>query len=334
MRRLIVVDATPYGPEPSGSRRRAEEVLGRLAARLPALTFEVHWAHDGPALPAGPGPENLVHARVGVSCRGGGLRWLRRARDLRRRHRAAPYTDLLVDHGPVLALPGVRTWVTVHDLRFLHGFGGWMRGAYGRWRYGALLRRATGVFFVGPALAREASARYGLDPRRVLVAPNAAGRPFGPGPPGPRAGALVVARDEPRKARGAALAAAAAAGIEVRIVDRESDPARLAACYRAARWLLAPSLEEGYDLPVAEALACGTPVVASDIPAHRDLLALGARGLLLCPPPRRRAGRWEWPEAAARLADPPPTEVAPPAGTWEQTADLLAARLAGPFEGA
>jgi glycosyltransferase involved in cell wall biosynthesis len=36
--------------------------------------------------------------------------------------------------------------------------------------------------------------------------------------------------------------------------------------------LVAPSWYEGFGLPALEALACGTPVVAADLPAHREVL--------------------------------------------------------------
>ncbi|WP_372619297.1 glycosyltransferase family 4 protein [Falsiroseomonas sp.] len=39
----------------------------------------------------------------------------------------------------------------------------------------------------------------------------------------------------------------------------------------AARAVLVPSFAEGFSLPVAEALALGAPVLASDIPAHREV---------------------------------------------------------------
>ncbi|UPY37124.1 glycosyltransferase [Sediminicoccus sp. KRV36] len=42
---------------------------------------------------------------------------------------------------------------------------------------------------------------------------------------------------------------------------------------QAAIAVLAPSLEEGFDYPLHEALACGTPVIASDIPVHREFAA-------------------------------------------------------------
>lgn len=45
----------------------------------------------------------------------------------------------------------------------------------------------------------------------------------------------------------------------------------LSALIKGARALLAPSLVEGFSLPVAEALALGTPVIASDIAVHREI---------------------------------------------------------------
>ncbi len=45
----------------------------------------------------------------------------------------------------------------------------------------------------------------------------------------------------------------------------------LAAAIRGARALLMPSFAEGFGMPVAEALSVGTPVIASDIEAHREI---------------------------------------------------------------
>jgi glycosyltransferase involved in cell wall biosynthesis len=49
------------------------------------------------------------------------------------------------------------------------------------------------------------------------------------------------------------------------------DDEQLAQLIGGANALLAPSFSEGFDLPVAEAAAMGTPVIASDIPVHREL---------------------------------------------------------------
>ncbi len=46
---------------------------------------------------------------------------------------------------------------------------------------------------------------------------------------------------------------------------------QVASLLAGASALLAPSFAEGYDLPVIEALSVGAPVIASDIPVHREL---------------------------------------------------------------
>ncbi len=45
----------------------------------------------------------------------------------------------------------------------------------------------------------------------------------------------------------------------------------LASLLKGAQALVAPSIVEGFGLPVAEALSLGVPVIASDIPAHREV---------------------------------------------------------------
>jgi glycosyltransferase involved in cell wall biosynthesis len=54
----------------------------------------------------------------------------------------------------------------------------------------------------------------------------------------------------------------------------------LASIYRQAALVLQPSEAEGFGLPVVEALACGTPVVASDLPVLREV---GGRAATYCP---------------------------------------------------
>jgi glycosyltransferase involved in cell wall biosynthesis len=70
--------------------------------------------------------------------------------------------------------------------------------------------------------------------------------------------------------------------------------------YRNAICAIAPSRAEGFDLPVVEAMAAGAPVLASDIPAHRELVTDGA-----C--------RFQ-PDDHARLADLIATLAAAPEG--------------------
>ncbi len=61
---------------------------------------------------------------------------------------------------------------------------------------------------------------------------------------------------------------------------RNLSRAELAAYYRRAALVLQPSEAEGFGLPVAEALACGAVVVASDIPPLREV---GGDAAVFCP---------------------------------------------------
>jgi glycosyltransferase involved in cell wall biosynthesis len=54
------------------------------------------------------------------------------------------------------------------------------------------------------------------------------------------------------------------------------DDSTLARLVAGAAALLAPSFAEGYDMPTCEALALGTPIIASNIETHREVLGVAA----------------------------------------------------------
>src|SRR5205085_8388039 len=73
---------------------------------------------------------------------------------------------------------------------------------------------------------------------------------------------LFVGNDKPHKNLAVAIEAAARAGIDLATagVTRFVSDDELVALYRGAIALVIPSAEEGFGLPAAEAMACGTPV--------------------------------------------------------------------------
>jgi glycosyltransferase involved in cell wall biosynthesis len=104
----------------------------------------------------------------------------------------------------------------------------------------------------------------------------------------------------------------------------EVDDAALASLYAGARFYLAPSLTEGFCLPVVEAQSFGAPVLCSDIPVLREVAGAGALafdparpaelaaaiGRLLQDDPLRaslsalafvNAARFSWDQAAAAM---------------------------------
>ena len=85
------------------------------------------------------------------------------------------------------------------------------------------------------------------------------------------------------------------------------DP-QLAWLYRHAEAVLVPSLAEGFSLPLIEALACNTPVLASDLEVHREVA--GSYATLL---PALNARAWADALAtAARQPFPSPQEALSP----------------------
>ena len=73
-------------------------------------------------------------------------------------------------------------------------------------------------------------------------------------------------------------------GIEgrVRVTGRVSRD-ELVRLYNEAEILVSPSLYEGFGLPAAEALACGTPVIATTAGAFPEVIEDGVSGLLVRP---------------------------------------------------
>ena len=74
----------------------------------------------------------------------------------------------------------------------------------------------------------------------------------------------------------AAMLGVADAVVELSFMERPA----LAALYRRASLVVLPSEREGFGLPIVEAMACGTPVAASAIPALQEI---GGTAVTYCP---------------------------------------------------
>ncbi len=108
----------------------------------------------------------------------------------------------------------------------------------------------------------------------------------------------------------------------------------LACIYAGAHALVFPSTDEGFGLAPVEALACGTPVAACDVPAVREVL--GDRAELLPPDdldglvhaaeratrPAPAAPRWTWKDAAEATWEVYESAVRAPAGRICQPATV------------
>jgi glycosyltransferase involved in cell wall biosynthesis len=180
--------------------------------------------------------------------------------------------------GPVRA-PSMPLVVTVHDLAVLRrpsAFNAWTR-TYSRRVVPRVVAAATRVIAVSEFTKRELVALLDTPEEKVVVVPNGVAEVFRhDGPAAEGRYALAVATLEPRKNLARVVEAAERAGMELRVVGERGwggvevpgwvgrvPDDELARLYRGAQCLVYASFYEGFGLPVAEAMACGTPVVTS-----------------------------------------------------------------------
>lgn len=172
----LLLNLTAYDGLASGARERALGLAAALARRGMGITVVEARGQDlGASAPVGPETAPFRVIRTDLDPGRPLDRFLRSRRLMERLLREEQPDLFLTDFHPVPRVPGVRTVVTVHDLRHLAaGPGGRpLHRAWFRTLYGRALRRADLV--VAPSrFTRDGVLRaYGVDPRRLLVLPNA-----------------------------------------------------------------------------------------------------------------------------------------------------------------
>ncbi len=143
----------------------------------------------------------------------------------------------------------------------------------------------------------------------------------------PAATLLLVGADGGMRAAVEARRRALGLHNRVRILGHLADDALLADAYRGARLVVLPSDYEAFGLVLLEALAQGTPVVASRVGGIPEFVEDGRAGLLVPPgdvPALAAALRrlWDDPALARRLGAFGRDEVVP-RYSWEQVVDRL-----------
>jgi glycosyltransferase involved in cell wall biosynthesis len=189
----------------------------------------------------------------------------------------------------VLPCPAV---VTIHDLSFERDAS--LMSLKDRLVFKRLVpraaRKAQRVLTVSERTRADLRELYLVPDEKIVVTPNGVDPAFTPSNNVSSRYVLFVGAVQERKNPLAALAAAEAVGLPLvvagpakdatlaRELERRGADVRgyveqeeLVNLYRGAACLVLPSRYEGFGLPVLEAMACGTPVVAVPDPALREV---------------------------------------------------------------
>lgn len=280
---LVVIDADVVGRQRTGDETYVTNLLRRLPEPIEAAGLELLAVTRHPELV----PSSVRALTLDVGSQERRMSWSL-PRLLRRVGAALVHTQYAI---PLRCpCPAV---VTIHDLSFEDATSGMSRRDRIVFRrvVPRAARRARRILTVSQRTRDDLVALYGIPAERILVTPNGVDPVFGPSGPsarpvGEKPFALCVGAIQPRKNQLAALAAASQAGLALVVVGPVKDAAaatsleqggavlegyvpaeRLAELYRGATCLVQPSRFEGFGLPVVEAMACGTPVVAVREPA-------------------------------------------------------------------